>query len=168
VDIEDLQDCSNCPTLSYTDRKSLRTKLTSNLRAKLTPIVELGDKIRSELPYAMTKDRDSQLSTGQQEIIKLQKEQRECLEKLVEKCRDKCTLMMTAADLKMGPHLVNELKVQQAQAELLQTKADLLRIYFINEIFSRADHSIKAHKEVDKYLDELLRADQAKVDCARI
>lgn len=54
------------------------------------------------------------------------------------------------------------MKVQQAQAELLQTKADLMRIYFINEIFTRADHSLEAHKVVDKYLDELLSVDQTK------
>ncbi|XP_034474299.1 augmin complex subunit dgt2 [Drosophila innubila] len=167
VHLLDLQECSSCPPLSYTDCKALRTKLASNLRKTLTPIVELGDKIRKELPDAMTKDREPQLSTGQQEIIRLQKEQRECLQKLVEMQRKKNALMMTTADLKMGPHLVNELKVQQSQAELLQTKADLLRIYFINDIFTRTDHSLKAHKEVDKYLNELLSANQTKAVSGR-
>ncbi|KAH8378525.1 hypothetical protein KR093_011808, partial [Drosophila rubida] len=158
----DLQDCSSCPSLSYTDRKALRTKLTANLSAKLTSIVELGDMIRCEFPDAMSINagKDVQLTEGQQEIIKLQKEQRECLEKLVEKRRQKCELMIMAADLKMGPHFAYELKVQQAQAELLHTKADLMRMYFTHNIFSRTDHSIRAHKEVDKYLDELLSANQ--------
>ncbi|KAL7740351.1 hypothetical protein ACLKA6_018790 [Drosophila palustris] len=164
VHLLDLQECSNCPPLSYTDRKAVLTKTASNLRVNLKPIVELGDKIRSELPDAMTKDREPKLSMGQQEIIKLQKEKRQCLEKLVEMRRKKCVLMMEAADLKLGPHLGHELKVQQAQAELLQTKADLLRLYFTNEIFTRADHSLKAHKEVDKYLDELLNVNQTKAD----
>ncbi|XP_062121284.1 augmin complex subunit dgt2 [Drosophila sulfurigaster albostrigata] len=157
-----LQDCTSCPSLSYTDRKALRSKLTSNLSAKLTQIVELGDRIRCELPDAMSTNNgaDAQLTTGQQEIIKLQKDQRECLEKLVEKRREKCELMLMAADLKMGPHFAYELKVQQAQAELWHTKSDLMRMYCIHNIFSRTDHSLRAHKEVDKYVDELLSANQ--------
>ncbi|XP_064535237.1 augmin complex subunit dgt2 [Drosophila montana] len=163
----DLQECSRCPPLSYTDSKVVRTHLAANLRATLTPIAELGDKIRSELPYALTKDEDVELTPGQQEIIGLQKEQRACLEKLAQMSSHKCALMMKAAELKMGPHLGHELKVQQAHAQLLQTKADLLRIYFINEIFSRTDHSLKAYKEVDKYLDELLSANSSVTETGR-
>ncbi|KAH8262945.1 hypothetical protein KR044_002283 [Drosophila immigrans] len=154
----DLQVGSSCPQLSYTDRKTLRTKLIANLTAKLTPIVEFGDRIRSELPDAMALSgvEEVQLTAGQQKIIDLQKEQRECLEKLVEKRQQKCELMVMAADLKMGPHFANELKVQQAQAELLHTKAELMQKYFTHNIFLRTDHSLKAHKEVEKYIDELL------------
>ncbi|TDG44772.1 hypothetical protein AWZ03_008828 [Drosophila navojoa] len=158
----DLQECSRCPPLSYIDSKAVRTKLAENLRTILTPIAQLGDRIRTELPGALVKEEEAQLTQGQQEIIRMQKEQRECLEKLVHMTRHKCSLMMKAAELKMGPHLGHELKLQQAQAQLLQTKADLLRMYFINEIFSRTDHSLKAHEEVDKYIDELLKANQTE------
>ncbi|EDV99378.1 GH13062 [Drosophila grimshawi] len=151
-----LQECSSGPPLSYTDRKVVRDKLVANLRAILPPIAQLGDKIRTELPDALRKGDDLQLTTQQEEIIRLQKEQRACLEKLSALLHQKCVLMMKAADLKMGPQLASELKLRQAQAQLKQTKAELLRSFMIDQVFSQTDNSLKAHQEVDKYLNELI------------
>ncbi|XP_068150321.1 augmin complex subunit dgt2 [Drosophila tropicalis] len=140
--------------LNYADRKALMSKFSAHLRTTLTPIADEGRKLRSEFPDTFI--NDCELSTGQKEIIRLEKEHRACLEKLVEKLSRKCKLLQTAADLKMGPHLANELKLQQAQAHLMQTKAELLRSFLTNEIATKTEHSVKAHREVEQYLDELL------------
>ncbi|ALC38595.1 dgt2, partial [Drosophila busckii] len=157
----DLQDSSsgNCPTISYTDSKAVRQQLSAKLRETLLPIAELGDKIRNELPDALT-NAEAQLSTQQSKIIKLHEEHSECLSELASLRSRKCELMKAAAELKMGPNLVNELKLAQAQSQLLHTKADLMRAYGINEIFSRSEHSLKAYKEVEKHIDELLSCKQ--------
>ncbi|XP_030384516.1 augmin complex subunit dgt2 [Scaptodrosophila lebanonensis] len=163
----DLQDYGNCPPLSYTDRKAVRSKLIENLRATLTPIADMADKMRAEWPDLFAKDSDEELSTEQQEILRLETEYREHLEKLVKLRSRKCALMKAVAELKLGPYLGHQLESQQAQAQLLQTKAELLRGFFINEIVSRTEHSLKAHKEVEKYIDELLDTNKSTAEATR-
>ncbi|XP_034670061.1 augmin complex subunit dgt2 [Drosophila subobscura] len=152
----DLQEHKVVPALSYTDRKALRTSLTAKLQESLTPIAELGDQIREEFPEVFSKDVE--LNPGQKEIISLEVEHRASLEKKGELLSRKCALLNDAAELKMGPHLVNELQLKQASAEVTQTKAELLCSCFMNEIASRTEHSVKAIKEVEAHLDELLSA----------
>lgn len=145
------------PPLSYFDRKTVRNKLVAQLRLTHKPIADLGDKIRRELPDALSTGKDELALTNEQHnLLQLQKDQRDCLKKLAAMRRDYCELMKQTADLKMGSQLVKELRIQQAQAKLLLTKAEMLRIYFIVEAYSRSEHSLKAYKEVNKYLDELL------------
>ncbi|KAH8413322.1 hypothetical protein KR009_010017 [Drosophila setifemur] len=152
----DLQDCTTLPPLSYTDSKAVRSKLSAQLRTKLQPIADLGDKIREEFPDAFVGDAD--LSADQKEIIKLEEEHRSSLEKLVDLLGRKCSLLKDVADLKLGPQLANELKYKQAQAQIVQTKAELLRGLFVHQAATRTEHSVKAHKEVEAHLDELLAA----------
>ncbi|KAH8324584.1 hypothetical protein KR074_011911 [Drosophila pseudoananassae] len=150
----DLQVFNNFPPLNYTDRKAVRTRLSAQLRNNLQPIVELGEKIRQEFPDAFTRDAD--LSADQEEIMKLEEEHRNSLEQLVDLQERKCLLLKGVADLKLGPQLSKELKLQQAQAQLVQTKAELLRGFFVHQAATITDHSVKAHKEVETQLDELL------------
>ncbi|EDW45866.1 GM26683 [Drosophila sechellia] len=133
---------SSFPPLNYTDRKTVRTKLSAQLRATLQPIAEV----------------EADLSCDQKEILRLEEEHRSGLEKLVALLTRKCTLLKETAELKLGPQLANELKLQQAQAQLVQTKAELLRGFFVHEAACRTEHSVKAHKEVEAHLDELLAA----------
>ncbi|KAH8403165.1 hypothetical protein KR222_006274 [Zaprionus bogoriensis] len=157
-----LPDDYDKPQLSYFDRKTVRNALSDQLLTSLKPIVELGDRIRRELPDALSGDKAKpELTDRQRELLKMQQEQRASLEKLVITTRDYCEQMMKAANLKMGPQPIQELRVQQAQAKLLLTKAETLRTYFTVEAYSRTDQSLKAYKEVSKYLDELL-ANQAQ------
>lgn len=142
----------------------MRTKLVAHLRSELKPIAELGDKIQRELPDALSNNKDElQLTNEQQKLLELQKDQRDCLKKLATMRREYCELMKKAAELKMGSQMAQELRIQEAQAKLLLTKAEMLRIYFIYEIYSRTEHSFKAYKEVDKYLDELLAHKQSQI-----
>ncbi|XP_022220905.2 augmin complex subunit dgt2 [Drosophila obscura] len=152
----DLQDYKKIPALSYTDRKAVRTNLTAKLQAWLMPIAELGDQIREEFPEVFSKDLE--LNPGQKEIIRLEVEHRASFVKKGELLSRKCALLNDAAELKMGPHLVDELLLKQASAEVTQTKAELLCSCVINEITSRSEHSVKAIKEVEAHLDELLSA----------
>ncbi|XP_032573119.1 augmin complex subunit dgt2 [Drosophila sechellia] len=147
---------SSFPPLNYTDRKTVRTKLSAQLRATLQPIAEVCDRIREEFPDAFGQEAD--LSCDQKEILRLEEEHRSGLEKLVALLTRKCTLLKETAELKLGPQLANELKLQQAQAQLVQTKAELLRGFFVHEAACRTEHSVKAHKEVEAHLDELLAA----------
>lgn len=151
-----LQDASSFPPLSYADRKTVRDKLFSQVRATLQPIAELGDKMREEFPDDFA--QEAELSTDQKEILQLEEEHRSGLEKLVEFLWRKCSLLRDFAELKLGPQLANELKLKQAQAQVVQTKAELLRGFFVHEAASRTEHSVKAHREVEAYLDELLAA----------
>ncbi|EDW29201.1 GL18538 [Drosophila persimilis] len=152
----DLQDYKIIPALSYTDRKAVRTNLTAQLQAKLLPITELGDQIREEFPEVFSNDLE--LDPGQKEIIRLEVEHRTSMEKRGQLLSRKCALLNDAADLKMGTHLVNELQLKQSSANVTQTKAELLCSWFIHEIASRTEHSVKAIKEVEAHLDELLSA----------
>lgn len=120
----------------------------------MQPIVDLGEKIRQEFPDAFAREAD--LSADQEEIMKLEEEHRSSLEKLVDLQERKCLLLKGVADLKLGPQLSNELKLQQAQAQLVQTKAELLRGFFVHQAATITDHSVKAHKEVEAHLEELL------------
>ncbi|EDV58849.1 augmin complex subunit dgt2 [Drosophila erecta] len=151
-----LQSGSSYPPLNYTDHKMLRTKLSAQLRANLQPIAELCDRIREEFPDALGQEAD--LSCEQKEILRLEEEHRSAVEKLVGLLTRKCTLLKETAEMKLGPQLANELKLQQAQAQLVQTKAELLRNFFVHEAASRTENSVKAHKEVEAHLDELLAA----------
>lgn len=158
-----LQGEYDTPPLSYFDRKTVRTKLVANLRLTLKPIAELGEKIRRELPDVLSSDKDDlELTNEQQKLLELQKNQRDCLMKLATMRREYCELMKQAAELKMGPQMAKELRIQEAQAKLLLTKAEMLSMYFIYEIYSRTEHSQKAYKEVEKYLDELLAHKQSQ------
>nr|XP_016945549.1 augmin complex subunit dgt2 [Drosophila suzukii] len=152
-----LQNGSSFPALSYTDSKTVRTKLSAQLRSTLQPIAELGDKMREEFPDAFG-GLDADLSDDQKEILRLEEEHRSGLQQLVALLGRKCSLLKDAAELKLGPQLANELKLQQAQAQLVQVKADLLRGFFVHEAASRTENSVKAHKEVEAHLDELLAA----------
>ncbi|XP_017115791.1 augmin complex subunit dgt2 [Drosophila elegans] len=151
-----LPHASSFPPLSYTDRKTVRTKLSAQLRATLQPIAELGDKMREEFPDAF--DQEADLSSDQKEILRLEEEHRSGLKQLVELLGRKCSLLKDTAELKLGPQLANELKLQEAQAQLVQTKAEILRGFFVHEAASRTEYSVKAHKEVEAHLDELLAA----------
>ncbi|KAH8260810.1 hypothetical protein KR038_001162 [Drosophila bunnanda] len=149
-----LQDASSFPPLSYVDRKTIRDKLFSQLRGSLQPIAELGDKMREEFPDDFAQEPN--LSADQKEILQLEEEHRRGLEQLVELVWNKCSLLRDAAELKLGPQLANELKLKQAQMQLVQAKAELLRGIIAHEAVSRTEHSFKAHKEVEAHLDELL------------
>ncbi|KAH8391521.1 hypothetical protein KR200_003094 [Drosophila serrata] len=154
-----LPDASSFPPLSYVDRKTIRDKLFSQLRGSLQPIAELGDKMREEFPDDFA--QEAGLSADQKEILQLEEEHRRSLEQLVELMWRKCSLLRDAAELKLGPQLANELKLKQAQMQLVQAKAELLRSIIAHEAVSRTEHSFKAHKEVEAYLDELLAAKNA-------
>ncbi|XP_017012010.2 augmin complex subunit dgt2 [Drosophila takahashii] len=152
-----LQNGSSYPPLSYTDRKTVRTKLSAQLRSTLKPIAELGDKMREEFPDAFG-GQETDLTRDQKEILRLEEEQRSGLQQLVTLLGRKCSLLKDSAELKLGPQMANELKLQQAQAQLVQLKAEVLRDYLVHESASRTDNSVKAHKEVEAHLDELLAA----------
>jgi len=66
-----LQNGSSFPALSYTDSKTVRTKLSAQLRSTLQPIAELGDKMREEFPDAFG-GLDADLSDDQKEILRLE------------------------------------------------------------------------------------------------
>ncbi|XP_017065476.1 augmin complex subunit dgt2 [Drosophila eugracilis] len=151
-----LQSANTFPPLSYTDRKTVRSKLFAQLRSTLQPIAELSDRMHDEFPVAFGQEPD--LSDDQKEILRLEEEHRSGLEKLVSLLRRKCTLLKETAELKLGSQLANELKLQQAQAQLVQTKAELLRCFIVHEAASRTENSVKAHKEVEAHLDKLLAA----------
>ncbi|KAH8334575.1 hypothetical protein KR059_011509 [Drosophila kikkawai] len=154
-----LQDASSFPPLSYVDRKTVRDKLFTRLRGTLQAVAELGDKMREEFPDDFA--RETELSADQKEILQLEEEHRRGLEQLVELVWRKCSMLRDAAELKLGPQLANELKLKQAEMQLVQAKAELLRCVIANEAVSRTEHSFKAHKEVEAYLDELLAAKNA-------
>ncbi|KAH8281660.1 hypothetical protein KR054_002055 [Drosophila jambulina] len=154
-----LQDASSFPPLSYIDRKTVRDKLFSQLRVTLQPIAELGDKMRDEFPDDFI--QETELTADQKGILKLEEEHRSGLEQLVELVWRKCSLLRDVAELKLGPQVANELKLKLAQMQLVQTKAELLRGFIAHEAVSRTEHSLKAHKEVEAHLDELLAAKNA-------
>ncbi|KAH8285804.1 hypothetical protein KR018_008733 [Drosophila ironensis] len=153
----DFPDFSGLPALSYTDRKAVRSQLSVQLKANLQPLADMGDKIRQEFPDAFA-SHSGGLSADQREILKLEQEHRASVEQLVELLARKGELLQEAVELKLGSQLANELKLQQAQAQLVQTKVELLRGCFVHHAATRTDHSVKAHKVVEAHLDELLSA----------
>ncbi|KAM7352429.1 dim gamma-tubulin 2 [Cochliomyia hominivorax] len=137
--------------LNYTERKAMRHQLTSNLERELQKINDFGNKIRFELPEVF-----NECDSLQAEILNLEKQRRNHLENLIQLRNRKCNFLKVIAELKMGPYLACELEVMFAKARQNQTKVNLLRGYFVNELLTRTEHNLKAIREVEGYLNEAL------------
>uniref|UniRef100_A0A1B0A4F1 Uncharacterized protein n=1 Tax=Glossina pallidipes TaxID=7398 RepID=A0A1B0A4F1_GLOPL len=138
--------------LSYSERNAVRHQLIKDIKKKLSPIRDFGQKLRSELPELLDERLDSRLL-----IIELEKRRRSNLEKIVEFRQRKCQLLKMAADLKMGPYLGNDLELLLTQMNRDLLKAKVLRSYFINELLTRSEHSLKSIQEVEGYINDALR-----------
>ena len=141
--------------LNYTERKALRQRLTSNLQKELQNICEYNNKMRSEVPEVF-----NETDSLHNQILALEKQRRSNLENLVQIRNRKCNFLKVAAELKMGPYLARELEVLLANARQNQTKVNLLRGYFINEMLTRTEHNLKAIREVEGYINETLEKEQ--------
>lgn len=135
--------------LNYTERKAVRQQLSEKLLANLVVIRDFGTKMRSELPELFC-----DTNSPHEEILRLEIQRRSNFEQLATLRNKKCHFLKVAADLKMGPFLPNELDVAYAKARQNQTKVNVLRGYFINELLSRTEHSLKAIREVEMYINE--------------
>lgn len=138
--------------LSYSERSAVRHQLIKDIQKKLSPIRDFGQKLRSELPELLNEKLDSRLL-----IIELEKRRRSNLEKIVEFRQRKCQLLKMAADLKMGPYLGNDLELLLTKMNRDLLKAKVLRSYFINELLTRSEHSLKSIQEVEGYINDALR-----------
>ncbi|XP_013098562.2 augmin complex subunit dgt2 [Stomoxys calcitrans] len=134
--------------LNYTERKSVRQHLSESLQ-KLEIIREFGQKLQSELPELF-----SETYYLHEEILNLEMQRRANFEQLIALRNKKCHFLNVAADLKMGPYLAYELDVAYAKARHNQTKVNVLRGYFVNELLTRTEHSLKAIQEVESYIND--------------
>ncbi|XP_065357885.1 augmin complex subunit dgt2 [Calliphora vicina] len=141
--------------LNYTERKAVRHQLTINMLKEMQGINTFSTKLRSELPEVFS-DSDS-LHT---QILSLEKQRRANLENLILLRNRKCNFLKVVAELKMGPYLACELEVMFAKARHNQTKVNLLRGYFINELLTRTEHNLKAIREVEGYINEAIEKEQ--------
>lgn len=137
--------------LNYTERKAVRHQLSQNLQINLQRVQEFGAKLHDELPELFCES-----NFPHEEILKLEEQRRSNLEQLIEMRNRKCHILKAAAELKMGPFLGYELDVDFTKARQNQTKVNVLRGYFINELLSRTDHSLKAIREVETCIDDAL------------
>ncbi|XP_073822548.1 dim gamma-tubulin 2 [Musca autumnalis] len=137
--------------LNYTERKAVRQQLSEKLEANLVQIRDFGSKMREELPELFC---DSNFPHD--EILNLEMQRRSNFDHLATLRNKKCHFLKVAADLKMGPYLTYELDVAYAKARQNQTKVNVLRGYFINELLSRTEDSLKAIREVETYINDEL------------
>ncbi|XP_036327919.1 augmin complex subunit dgt2 [Rhagoletis pomonella] len=159
--LKELRDCIN---LSYTERKAIREEIIALLRLNLQPIIDFGRKLKAEVPDVFADPSTPpptalchpSASSSSNHIIALEAQRRSNLQKLVEVRNRKCAFLKAAAELKMGPYLAHELELLYAQARLTQDKSNILRGYFANELLTRTEHSLKAIKEVENYVDREL------------
>ncbi|XP_075154064.1 dim gamma-tubulin 2 [Haematobia irritans] len=136
--------------LNYTERKAVRHHLTENLQ-NLQRVRDFGKKLQDELPVLF-----SDSNHPHEEILNLEMQRRCNFEQLTSLKNRKCHFLKVAADLKMGPYLSYELDVMFAKARQNQTKVNVLRGYFINELLTRTEHSLKAVQEVESYINDAL------------
>ncbi|XP_011178616.1 augmin complex subunit dgt2 [Zeugodacus cucurbitae] len=147
--------------LTYTERKAIREEITSLLRSNLQPVIDFGKKLKAEIPDVFAEPGTppptgkgvSTKASGFNQIISLESQRRSNLQKLVEARNRKCAYLKAAAELKMGPYLAHELELLHAQGRLTQEKSNILRNYFTNELLARTEHSAKALREVENYID---------------
>ncbi|KAL9929688.1 dim gamma-tubulin 2 isoform 1-T2 [Glossina fuscipes fuscipes] len=144
--------------LSYSERGAVRHQLIKDIQEKLSPIRDFGQKLRSELPELLNEKLDPRFL-----IIELEKRRRSNLEKIVEFRQRKCQLLQMAADLKMGPYLGNELELLLMRANRDLLKAKVLHSYFINELLTRSEYSLKSIQEVEGYINDTLRQVEGNV-----
>ncbi|KAL9925009.1 dim gamma-tubulin 2 [Glossina fuscipes fuscipes] len=144
--------------LSYSERGATSRQLIKDIQEKLSPIRDFGQKLRSELPELLNEKLDPRFL-----IIELEKRRRSNLEKIVEFRQRKCQLLQMAADLKMGPYLGNELELLLMRANRDLLKAKVLHSYFINELLTRSEHSLKSIQEVEGYINDTLRQVEGNV-----
>lgn len=162
-------------SLTYTERKAIREEIISLLRLNLQPIIDFGKKLKAEIPDVFANPGTPQPSGkyaskkayGFNQIIYLESQRRSNLQKLLEARNRKCAYLKTAAELKMGPYLAHELELLHAQSRLTQEKSNILRNYFTNELLARTEHSAKALKEVENYIDMEIEKLQAQNQSSR-
>lgn len=135
-------------TLNYTERKALLNLLKNNLLKELQIVSSFNLKLRTELPEVFSENNELQ-----NQILSLEEQRRVNLEKLIQLRNRKCNFLKVVAELKMGPYLECELEVMYAKARQNQTKVNLLRGYFTNELLTRTDHNLKAIREVESYIN---------------
>lgn len=152
--LTDLEETSTI-NLNYTERKALRQRLTGNLLKELQNICEYNDKLRSEVPEVF-----NETDSLHNQILSLEKQRRSNIENLIQIRNRKCNFLKVAVELKMGPYLAREQEVLLANARQNQTKVNLLRGYFINEMLTRTEHNLKAIREVEGYINETLEKEQ--------
>lgn len=133
----------------------MRHQLAQNLHQELQNIVDFSTKLRTELPEVFNEG-----DSLQDEILLLEKQRRTNLENLIQLRNRKCNFLKVIAELKMGPYLACELEVLFAKARQNQTKVNLLRGYFINELLTRTEHNLKAIREVEGYINDSLEKEQ--------
>uniref|UniRef100_A0A1A9V830 Uncharacterized protein n=1 Tax=Glossina austeni TaxID=7395 RepID=A0A1A9V830_GLOAU len=138
--------------LSYSERSAVRHQLIKDIQKKLSPIRDFGQKLRSELPELLNEKLDSRLL-----IIELEERRRSNLEKIIEFRQRKCQLLKMAADLKMGPYLGNDLELLLTKMNRDLLKAKVLHSYFINELLTRSEHSLKSIQEVEGFINDAMR-----------
>ncbi|XP_023301794.2 augmin complex subunit dgt2 [Lucilia cuprina] len=141
--------------LNYTERKAVRHQLTANLIKELQRINNFSSKLRTELPELL-----SDGNTLHTEILHLEKQRRSNLESMIQLRNRKCNFLKVVAELKMGPYLACELEVMFANARHNQTKVNILRGYFVNELLTRTEHNLKAIREVEGYINDAMEKDQ--------
>lgn len=96
------------------------------------------------------------LSAGQNKILQLESLRRTNLQKLAELKNRKCAYLKAAAELKVGPYLVNELKMLLVETRYDDVKAKTFGKFINNAIVNNGKNSIKAIKEVQEYIDQEL------------
>ncbi|XP_067623947.1 augmin complex subunit dgt2-like [Eurosta solidaginis] len=156
-----LKDLRETINLTYTERKAIREEIIAVLRLNLQPIVDFGRKLKAEIPDVFvapstpppTGQCIPRILPGSMQIVALEVQRRAILQKLLEVRNRKCAYLKAATELKMGPYLAHELELSYAQGRLTQEKANILRDYFTNELLTRTEHSAKALKEIDGYID---------------
>lgn len=136
--------------LNYTERKAVRQELSERLQTNLQLVSDFGTKLHDELPEIFCEN------FPHDEILDLEIRRRANFEALAALRNRKCHFLKVASDLKMGPYLAYELEVAYAKARQNQTKVSVLRGYFINELLTRTEHSLKALREVETYINDAL------------
>lgn len=133
----------------------MRQQLASNLQKELQNISTYNNKLRSEIPEVF-----NEADSLHNQILELEKQRRSNVENIAQIRNRKCNFLKVAAELKMGPYISCELEVLLAKARQNQTKVNLLRGYFINELLTRTEHNLKAIREVEGYINETLEKEQ--------
>ncbi|CAD7093503.1 unnamed protein product [Hermetia illucens] len=162
-----IQDCISLPnsdkllgldnaetiSLSYTDRKALRETLFNSIRNVCTPIVENADRMQKDIPEIF--DTEAKHS----DIIALEEKRRKLQQELLNAKSRKCELLKKCTELKLASYEKNAVNILVSEYKLNDVKAETLQGYLVQEFCSRTQHTVKAVKEVERFIDAELEED---------
>lgn len=147
-------------TLTYTERKAVRSYLLQKVSEDYDRVVRMAQKIKEQLPDVYG------LNETKKQFLEVESKRRELQLKLAEVKNKKCAMLKVAADLKMGPYIKNELELMLAEHQLNQMKTSVFQGYILSTLFSpkytRTEQAVtvKAIKEAEKFVDAALEAEE--------